>query len=53
MNRDVITIGGSAGSLKVLLELMSELPRELPAALFVVVHRAPDAPDLLPKLLNG
>jgi two-component system chemotaxis response regulator CheB len=52
MNRDVIAIGASAGGLEVLLGLVSELPVDLPASLFVVMHRAPGAPDLLPELLS-
>ena len=36
--RDIILIGGSAGSLKALCELLQELPPDLPAAIFVVLH---------------
>jgi two-component system chemotaxis response regulator CheB len=53
MNRDVIAIGASAGGLEVLLNLVGELPRDLPAALFVVVHRPPTEADRLPELLSG
>jgi two-component system chemotaxis response regulator CheB len=52
MNRDVIVIGASAGGLEVLLEMVSQLPRNLPAALFVVIHRHPNGPALLPELLS-
>jgi two-component system chemotaxis response regulator CheB len=52
MNHDIIVIGGSTGGLEVLLNLASELPAHLPAALFVVLHRAPEASDLLPELLS-
>lgn len=53
MNRDVIAIGASAGGIEVLLGLVSDLPRELPAAVFVVVHRSPSEEDHLPALLSG
>jgi two-component system chemotaxis response regulator CheB len=52
MNRDIITIGASAGGLEVLLELSSRLPKDLPAAVFVVLHRAPGSSELLPELLS-
>jgi two-component system chemotaxis response regulator CheB len=37
----------------VLLDLVAELPRDLPAAVFVVLHRAPMESDHLPELLSG
>jgi two-component system, chemotaxis family, protein-glutamate methylesterase/glutaminase len=36
--RDIIAIGGSAGSLPALHKLIAEFPRDLPAAIFVVIH---------------
>jgi two-component system chemotaxis response regulator CheB len=36
--RDIIVIGGSAGALEALRALLSNLPADLPAAIFVVVH---------------
>jgi two-component system chemotaxis response regulator CheB len=50
-NRDVVVIGGSAGALDPLQRLLSELPGDLPATLFVVVHTAPDAPTGLDRVL--
>jgi two-component system chemotaxis response regulator CheB len=35
---DVIVIGGSAGSLEALQQLMRDLPADLPAAVFIVMH---------------
>src|SRR5262249_50245425 len=35
---DVIVIGGSARSLEALQQLMRDLPADLPAAVFIVVH---------------
>ncbi len=49
---DIIVIGGSAGGLEALRPLCRQLPGELPAALFVVLHTAPDRPSLLPTVLN-
>jgi two-component system, chemotaxis family, protein-glutamate methylesterase/glutaminase len=36
--RDIVVIGASAGGLEVLQRLLAELPRDLPASLFIVVH---------------
>lgn len=51
--RDIITIGGSAGALGALQPLCRELPVNLPAALFVVIHRSqePQDPDPLCRSL--
>jgi two-component system chemotaxis response regulator CheB len=38
LTRDVIVIGGSAGGVEALRELLSLLPADLPAAVFVVLH---------------
>lgn len=37
-NRDIIAIGGSAGSSAVLQQVMADLPADLPASLFVTTH---------------
>lgn len=37
-NRDIIVIGGSAGATAPLKDILSRLPPDLPAALFVVLH---------------
>jgi two-component system, chemotaxis family, protein-glutamate methylesterase/glutaminase len=37
-HRDIIVIGGSTGSLDVLHQLLADLPPDLPAAVFLVVH---------------
>ncbi|MBP7146874.1 MAG: chemotaxis protein CheB [Acidobacteria bacterium] len=49
MTHDIVVIGASAGGVKVLLDLVRELPAELPASVFVAVHTAPHStlPDLL------
>ena len=53
MNRDIITIGASAGGLEVLLELVNDLPRDLPASLFVVVHVPAAHDSMLPEILSS
>jgi two-component system, chemotaxis family, protein-glutamate methylesterase/glutaminase len=49
--RDLIVIGGSAGSLEVLKILVGSLPPDLPAALCITRHITPHAPNVLPKIL--
>jgi two-component system chemotaxis response regulator CheB len=52
MARDIVVIGGSAGSLEVLSTIARGLAAELPATLFVVMHTAPQGESLLPELLS-
>jgi two-component system chemotaxis response regulator CheB len=47
----VVVIGGSAGAIAALRELFAGLPRDLPAAVFVVVHISPESPALLADAL--
>jgi len=49
---DIIVIGASSGGVEVLTRLVRTLPENLPAAIFVVLHVRPDAPSLLPTILN-
>jgi two-component system chemotaxis response regulator CheB len=49
---DIIVIGASSGGVEVLTSLVRRLPEDLPAAVFVVLHVRPDAPSLLPAILN-
>ena len=49
---DIIVIGASSGGVEVLTTIVSRLPADLPAAIFVVLHVRPDAPSLLPAILN-
>jgi two-component system chemotaxis response regulator CheB len=53
MNHDIVTIGGSAGSIEVLLDFASKLPRGLPAAILIAIHSAAESPGLLPELLTN
>ncbi len=50
--RDTIVIGGSAGAIEALLTIVTALPADLPAAIFVVVHVPPGAYSRLPEILT-
>ncbi len=52
MTHDIIVIGASAGGTEVLCDLAGELPADLPASVFVVVHSSPDYLSNLPGLLE-
>ncbi len=49
--RDTIVIGASAGGVQVLSTLVADLPQDLPAAVFIVLHVSPNVPSLLPEIL--
>jgi two-component system chemotaxis response regulator CheB len=49
---DIVVIGASAGGVELLLDLAAELPRNLPAAVFVVIHTAPGFASTLPDVLS-
>jgi two-component system chemotaxis response regulator CheB len=49
---DIVVVGTSSGGVEALMELCGELPEDLPAAVFVVVHFPEGAPSLLPGILN-
>ncbi len=51
--RDIIAIGGSAGSFEALRTIARKLPADLPAAIFVVIHLSPRGKSYLPDLLEG
>jgi two-component system, chemotaxis family, protein-glutamate methylesterase/glutaminase len=48
---DIIVIGASAGGVEALQTLVGGLPPALPAAVFVVLHRAPEGPSFLAHIL--
>lgn len=50
-NRDIVAIGASAGGLTPLKALLSGLPADLPAAVFVVMHLGPSSH--LPAILDN
>jgi two-component system chemotaxis response regulator CheB len=49
---DIVVVGGSAGSLDVIRALLSGLPEDLPAAVFVVIHVSPHGPSMMPQILQ-
>ena len=50
--RDIVVIGASAGGIAALTTLVSTIPSDFPAALFVVVHIPPSAVSRLPEILS-
>ena len=50
--RDLVVIGGSAGALEPLKEIVAGLPADLPAAVAVVIHMGPTQPTMLGPILN-
>lgn len=46
---DIIVIGASAGGLEPLRQLLREVPKDLPASIFIVMHVG--SPSLLPAIL--
>ena len=53
--QDIIVIGASAGGVEALKLLVSGLPRNLQAVIFVVLHigRGSNGNSFLPEILNG
>jgi two-component system chemotaxis response regulator CheB len=51
-NRDVIAIGGSAGSFEAVRKIIGNLPPDLPAAVLVVLHLSARTRSHLPELLQ-
>ena len=49
---DTIVVGASAGGVQALTKLVTGLAPELPAAVFIVLHVAPDVPSYLPTILS-
>ena len=50
--RDTIVIGASAGGVQALSKLVGDLPPDLSAAVFIVLHIPANAPSLLPDILS-
>ncbi|MGD9508118.1 MAG: chemotaxis protein CheB [Geminicoccaceae bacterium] len=50
---DTIVIGGSAGAVEAMRALARLLPEDLPAAVFVAIHRGHEQPTYLPDILDA
>lgn len=51
-SRDIIAVGGSAGSMDALKRIVRALPPDFPAAVFVVIHLSARTRSYLPELLQ-
>jgi two-component system, chemotaxis family, protein-glutamate methylesterase/glutaminase len=51
-NHDIVVIGASAGGIESLTKLVRELPRTLPASVFIVQHMSPHRESALPRILQ-
>ncbi|HLJ26515.1 MAG TPA: chemotaxis protein CheB [Candidatus Angelobacter sp.] len=49
---NIVVIGGSAGAIGPLQQIVKDLPPKIAAAVLVVLHVAPDYPSVLPEILN-
>ena len=49
---DIVVMGASAGGIEALRTVVSGLPKDLPSAVFVVLHMGPDSPGLLHQILG-
>ena len=50
--REIVAIGGSAGSYEALRTIVGSFPADLPAAVFVIVHLAARSRNYLPEVLQ-
>jgi two-component system chemotaxis response regulator CheB len=50
-HHDILVIGASSGGVKAMLQLVAALPRDLEAAVFVVVHLRAEFASRLPEML--
>lgn len=51
-NHEIIVIGTSAGGVEALITIVEQLPNDLNAAIFIVLHISPHQPSNLPKILT-
>lgn len=49
---DIIVLGSSSGGVQALPKLISGLPVDLQAAVFIVLHTRPDGPGFLPEIIR-
>ena len=48
---DIIVIGSSAGGIKALRTILTNLPADINAAIFIVQHLSANSPSFLPEIL--
>src|SRR5690242_20131090 len=51
--QNIIVIGGSAGAVEATREIVSRLPADLLAAVFIVIHLNADTPIVLPSMFKS
>jgi two-component system chemotaxis response regulator CheB len=51
-HRDIVVVGGSAGAVESVSDIVGGLPQDFPAAVFVVVHFPGSVTSTLPRILN-
>jgi two-component system chemotaxis response regulator CheB len=49
---DIIVVGASAGGVEALSQLARGMPRDLPAAVFIVLHVSARSPSIMPSILS-
>jgi two-component system, chemotaxis family, protein-glutamate methylesterase/glutaminase len=52
MSDRIIVVGASAGGIEALTKLVADLPSDLPASIFVVLHISPNSGSVLPNILS-
>lgn len=52
MRKDIIVIGASTGGVDALKRVVGELPNDLAASVFIVLHTSPESPGLLAEILG-
>lgn len=50
---DIIVVGASAGGVEAAARLVRDLPPDLPAAVFIVIHFPGHATSVMPRILNN
>ncbi len=51
--KDIIVIGGSAGSIEPIRTVLRNLPADFPGSLFIVIHTSPNSPGVLNAIFNA
>ena len=51
--KDIIVIGGSAGSIEPIRSMLRNLPADFPGSLFIVIHSSPSSPGVLNTIFNA